>query len=242
MKEEITVNSTLKLVWKYIAPLVFLFSMYYYTIFIGVPFVIFGVDPDGLTVTLYTLYMIAYMSIYLAIIIYIYREDLSESFKDLRKNFLDYLDLGIPAWLLGLLAMIVLNVFIGAFTPNDLAGNEEAVRELVSLAPIYMVFSAVIFAPIIEELIFRKSLSNITSNKWLYIILSGLLFGAAHIVGSYRNVYDLFYILPYGVLGSIFAYVYYKTKNISLTIMLHMFHNSYGLLAQLIYYFVDLNS
>ena len=50
--------------------------------------------------------------------------------------------------------------------------NEEAVRELIDSYPLYMAFQLIIYAPLTEELIFRKSIKDIKNNKIIYIFLS----------------------------------------------------------------------
>ena len=59
--------------------------------------------------------------------------------------------------------MIVSNCIISIILGNQLAANEKAVRELIDTYPIYMAFQLMIYAPITEELVFRKSIKNITS-------------------------------------------------------------------------------
>ena len=53
-----------------------------------------------------------------------------------------------------------------------------------------------------------------------------LLFGLAHVVGTYSGLLDLLYIIPYGILGGIFMYIYTDSENIFTTITLHFIHNT----------------
>ena len=122
--------------------------------------------------------------------------------------------------------MIISNLALNAINNGAIAGNEEAVREMIQQLPFYMIFQTIIYAPITEEIIFRKSIRNITNNKYLYIILSGLIFGGMHVIGSANSLVDALYIIPYGALGMAFAALYYKTNNIFSTITIHSFHNT----------------
>ena len=119
--------------------------------------------------------------------------------------------------------------FVLHSTPN----NENQIQDLLGTMPIYIAFASCICAPIMEELVFRKSLGNCFKSQYLFIIVSGLLFGLLHIVTS-KNVYDFLYIIPYGLFGSIFAYIYYKTKTIFSTITIHMIHNTILVIISLI--------
>ena len=86
--------------------------------------------------------------------------------------------------------------------------------------------STCIVAPIAEELAFRKTVNNIFINKKLSIFMGFLLFGLAHVVGTYSGLLDLLYIIPYGILGGIFMYIYTDSENIFTTITLHFIHNT----------------
>ena len=65
-----------------------------------------------------------------------------------------------------------------------------------------------IYAPITEELMFRGIFRKFIKNKWLFIFISGLLFGAAHVLDDFQSIGELLYIFVYGSLGCFLAYVY----------------------------------
>ena len=84
--------------------------------------------------------------------------------------------------------------------------------------------------PIKEEVIFRAYVMNafFKNNKYhLDVLLSGLLFGVAHLVFRYR---DPISFVIYFVYGLFFAGIYKKYKDIRLVILLHSFCNFYGYL------------
>ena len=112
-----------------------------------------------------------------------------------------------------------------------ISGNEENIRSLLGIHPIYIYLSAVIIAPSVEELVFRGAIKNIIPNKILFILVSGLVFGGLHLVGNISNIVDLLYIIPYSALGIVFAYIYSKPDNIFVTMLLHTMHN--GILVSL---------
>ena len=130
--------------------------------------------------------------------------------------------------------MITTNILITTLSPNSIATNEEAVRKLIDTAPLFMLFQLAIYAPITEELIFRKSIKDITNNKYIYILLSGIIFGGMHVLSSLNNPLDLLYIIPYSALGITFASLYHKTDNIFSTITVHAIHNTLTLVLYLL--------
>ena len=90
-----------------------------------------------------------------------------------------------------------------------------------------------IYAPLTEEIAFRKSIKDACPNKELYIILSGLIFGGLHVITSLNNPLGFLYLIPYCSLGFVFAYLYQKTDNIFSTITAHSIHNTLALLIYL---------
>lgn len=162
----------------------------------------------------------------LIILIIIYRRELIKEFKLFKKNLLENLDTGIKYWLIGLLVMMISNIIITYILGLNQAQNEQAVQKMINKMPIMMLITAGFIAPITEEITFRKTFKNIFLNKYLFIILSGLVFGSMHVITSYSNPLELLYIIPYGSLGMTFATMYYKTDTIYTSISMHMLHNT----------------
>lgn len=164
---------------------------------------------------------------YLIILIIIYRKEIIYGLKDLKKNFKKVLDISIKYWLLGIVIMIASNLFINLIIFNgDIASNEELVRETMLGNPVFGIISACLIAPILEEIIFRASLKRIIKKKYVYAVLSGLIFGLLHAITDINSIIDLIYIIPYGALGYSFAIMYEETNNIFSSIMMHMLHNT----------------
>lgn len=199
--------------------------------FEGVPFVIMGVDTTTLPIWIKVFYLIMYSVLTASLIMIIYNKKLSKDFKDMKKNSIKYFNKYIKYWLIGLFIMMVSNLFINLIVTNDIPSNEQVIRETFNISPLYIFFSAVIYAPIVEELIFRQSIKNIFHNKWLFIIISGLLFGSMHVFGDFKNITDLLYIIPYSTPGIIFAYMLEDSDNICVPMSFHFIHN--GILISL---------
>ena len=101
--------------------------------------------------------------------------------------------------------MIISSLIITQFTGGTSA-NESSVRELLLASPVFMLINISILAPITEELIFRKSIQPLIKNKWVRAIISGILFGGAHLLtGDAIRLVDLLFLLPYGTLGFVFS-------------------------------------
>ena len=163
--------------------------------------------------------------ILLLILFLIYKKDLKKEFKIFKDNLETNIDIGFKYWFIGILIMYISNIFINIILKNGQAANEKAVQNMISTAPYIMILNAGIIAPIIEELVFRKSFYDAINNKKLFVIISGLIFGSLHVITSVTSNIDYLYIIPYSSLGISLAYMYKETKTIYTSITMHMIHN-----------------
>lgn len=161
----------------------------------------------------------------LAVILLLFNKRIKENYINLKKNHKKYFSKYFKFYLIGLAVMYISNAILIFGLNGGLAGNEESIRSILLVHPIYVYISAVLIAPSVEELVFRGAIKNIIPNSILYILCSGLIFGGMHLVGNVTSIIDLLYIIPYSSLGIAFAYIYSKTDNIFVTMMLHTMHN-----------------
>lgn len=205
-----------------IAFLIFYFSAYFQLI----PILLFNMDLKNITGAQNVMLSTFSNSILLIILFLIFRKDIIKEWKRFRKNLLENIDIGIKYWLVGLAIMMVSNIIITFVVNLEQAANEQAVQSMISNLPWLMLINAGLIAPCTEEIVFRKGFKKAFPNKWLFIILSGLVFGTLHVITSMTSPIELLYIIPYGALGVAFAYMYQKTDTIFTSITMHMFHNT----------------
>lgn len=104
---------------------------------------------------------------------------------------------------------------------------ENTVGDLISSSNIIVLFLVVgIIGPIMEELVFRKFIIDRIRpyGEVLAVLFSGITFGMFH-----GNFYQFFYACA---LGTVFAFIYIRTKNILYTIILHCAFNTTSVLGQ----------
>ena len=164
----------------------------------------------------------------------VYRKDLISDFKKIKDNYRKYIEVSVLAYTIGIILMAVSNLIIQLGLSQDIAANEQGIRELLGTLPIYMTLSACLIGPFEEEMIFRKIFRDVIDNKTIYIIASGLVFGLLHVVGVSNSLVEMLYFIPYGILGGTFAYMYTKTDNIWIPILVHVIHNTLLVTIQLI--------
>ena len=211
--------------------LIFYFSSYLQVI----PIALFNIDVKNYTASDLAIVNTFTDLILVLILIILYFKELKKEFKTFKKNWKLNMDTAFKYWFIGLMIMCISNVAIGIITNLNTSSNEQAVQTLVSSTPYLMLFTAGILAPIAEELTFRKGVSKIFKNKWVYATASGLIFGLLHVIGS-GNILEYLYVIPYGSLGFFFALTYYDTKSIYPSIIMHAIHNSALILLSIFAY------
>ena len=89
---------------------------------------------------------------------------------------------------------------------------------------IWSLLSISIVGPVVEEILFRllvfNSLERVTKNPWFAIIVSGVAFGVWHMI-FVQSVYT-------AIMGCMMGLIYYKTRNIFVTMIIHIFNNTIG--------------
>ena len=204
------------------------FTIFYSAAYLQyIPIKLFQIDVNNLTDLMKAL-LSTYSSIIVLFILYfLYRKDLLEEFQKFRKNFIKNMDIGVQCWIIGLVIMMITNTIITFVFKAGGANNENAVQAMIKAQPLLMLLDAGIIAPFNEELVFRKTLKDVFGKyKWLFVGLSFLLFGGAHVINSASVWTDYLYIIPYGALGASFAYAYYKTDTVFTSMSMHIIHNT----------------
>ncbi|MBQ9990937.1 MAG: CPBP family intramembrane metalloprotease [Lachnospiraceae bacterium] len=118
------------------------------------------------------------------------------------------------------LAGSLITVIIGAIKQSPV---NNVVQDLVtSINPPTLFIFVVIFAPVMEELLFRKLVVDriLKYGETMAILFSGLLFGFFH--GNLNQFCYAFF------LGSFFSFLYIRTRNILYPILLHAMLNFFS--------------
>jgi len=116
----------------------------------------------------------------------------------------------------------VMNIFGEIKIPE----NQETLNNLVDgslFDKIALVLFAVGFAPLVEEMVFRKAIYGFMSkiNPVVAIVGSGLIFGYIHVLND-----DIIQIMYYALLGMVLSYIYFlSNKNIIVPIIVHALFN-----------------
>lgn len=195
------------------------------------------ISAFGLALINFLVYLIL-----LPIILYFLKKPLMRDFIDFKQNIGAYV---VPL-VVGYLYLIAGNVISNLLTnflsrifniePQTAVNQMIIIDALRSNGAVFMVIGAVIFGPIVEELIFRKAIFGIIPNDKIALAVSSIIFGLIHLTSESSLVDAIVNGVPYFVMGFIFGFIYIQTKkNIMIVTIVHMVSNLISVLAILFF-------
>ena len=170
----------------------------------------------------------------LFIMIFNYRKRLKRDFIAFKNNFKEYFLFSLKIWGISLITLAAINIIINLITGMKLATNQQNSNEAIKQYPIMISFLSMFYAPIAEELMFRGVFKEFFKKKYIFIFLSGFIFGLMHIIDDFTSIKELLFIFTYSTMGWYLAYLYYKTNNIFSNITYHFMQNSLATILMLI--------
>lgn len=217
---------------------------------IGDPFYNEKFETDVIAWTNFLTYVVA-LAVIVPILYQSLKKDVKLAIKEAKYN-LKWTLYGIGIMYLAIyIAGIIVTIL--TFGMEGTSENQETINTILNSGGINLVLIAiltVIFAPILEELIFRKCLFGLfRKNTIKTVIISSIIFASIHVVpaclslligvlAKTASITDLYleFIYIFSYIGQAFAisFVYHKTKgNIVPSILIHMFNNLVSLIINL---------
>ena len=131
---------------------------------------------------------------------------------------------------MAVISIIIMKLGIGG------SYNQDQISGLVRRNPYLYTLMATVFAPFVEEIVFRGCIYRrieASGYKYLGFLISSLIFGLIHVItpllqGDWSQG---IYIIVYGSLGMVMCYVYEKTDSLFCSILLHMLNNAISILG-----------
>lgn len=169
-------------------------------------------------------------------IIILYHKKLISDLKIFVKNYRTYFPFVIKRYFIMLGLMLIVAMPIVVIKGGEVSNNQEVINVMFKKVPLITLLLSCIYAPLTEETVFRLSLSKLFSNKTMFIIVSGFLFGLLHVINDFSSLSDMLYVLQYATLGVCLAKAYSDSNNIFVSISIHFIQNFLaGILAILIF-------
>lgn len=164
-------------------------------------------------------------------IIFAYKNNLKEDAKNLKTKY----NIGkiIKTILIWVVIIFVFNIGIGFVIDliSPLAGktlddNTTAIDSLFKISTIYTIFKTMIFGVVAEELLYRESINDVIKNKWLFIVVSSMIYTILNFIfldTNPTNNYYLMHVMMYFLPALIFSTAYYKNNCNIIILMLIKF-------------------
>lgn len=178
------------------------------------------------------IYIIGFYIIVLILIFCTFRKRFKRDFSELKNNFSTYIGYIFKWWAIMLGLSLVTGIIRIVLGGDMTTANQTNLND----SPLWYVGPlAIIWAPLVEEGIFRGVLRRFVKYDKLFIILSALIFGLLHTVGTEVGIYNmLIQSLQYMAMGGVMAYVYTKSNNIFTNIGIHFIQNSIGVIMMIL--------
>lgn len=207
----------------------------YISVYPQLALLIFGangnqLNPKGsMAVTLVTLF----------ISLYLVRDMIKPTFHHFKLRWRENVKTIFNHYVLLMFLNMVFGIVIMKIFGDVEAGNQALLEEGFSQYPVLLAFTAVVFAPIVEEIVFRGVLYQSLRSEKRYIIptvISSVSFGIIHTLPMYfqtGNVSELAFLLVYSGMGFALVRSYEKSGNIWTSISVHFLNNLIATIAML---------
>lgn len=168
--------------------------------------------------------LFSYIIIILLVLILNFSE-LKYQFSIFIKNIKLYLPYVIKSYFKMLGLMLIVAVHIVLINNGNTSNNQTSINLMFKENAIFTILLTCLYAPFVEEVLFRFNLSKLIKNKKMFIIISGFVFGLLHVIGKFNNLYEFLFIFQYSALGIYLAKTYKDSNNIFVTISMHFIQN-----------------
>lgn len=160
------------------------------------------------------------------IILFFFRIQIKLNCHEPYSVFLMILPLALSIQILGSAIMIWLFQYLSEEYLSYYDSLQKFLQPKSTLDLIFSILSVGMIGPLCEEIVFRgvilSQLLEEKKNIFFANLFQGVLFGVAHM-----NLIQLFYAIPIGIF---FGWIFMKTKNLILPILIHVFTNCTAIL------------
>lgn len=220
-----------------------LFLKSHHAAFVSVYLICFLLDPFRFLSVAGDIHQLLNFTLYILVAIFgiwLFQDDLKDSYSKFKQHI----------WRsLGILLLSTILVFVGQILATLLMGilyqvfelakekgiNQASVEQLLQGRRLIVlaVFSIALTGPLVEELVFRKSLIDMGKKRLrLFIILQALLFAGIHMHAL--QVSEFISVIPQLITAFTFGVIYAKSKQILYPIIVHILFNTLAIIFLLI--------
>ncbi|MEG1066895.1 MAG: CPBP family intramembrane glutamic endopeptidase, partial [Erysipelotrichaceae bacterium] len=135
-----------------------------------------------------------------------------------------------------LLVSLVVSTILFYFTGDVQSNNQVLIEQSFKMNPLKIIFSTLIYAPIVEEIVFRGCIFAYLRNKHSFkysAIIASLMFGLVHVMASIGigDFSDLINVIVYATMGFFMSLAYEKTDSIYGGMAVHLINNAFAVIV-----------
>lgn len=170
--------------------------------------------------------VVLFYMLFALLILYLYRNTFKKDFKDIIENKKKYLSSILINVALIFVIMLITNALIGMlFDIKQTSGNDYSLLAMFKKSPIILMFLTSLYYPVIEGVIFRKSVRDIIDNKWIFIIFSSVFYFFFNVAYTSLSFTSIITSLCYLFSMMLLSNYYYKTNNFTASVIVMMIYN-----------------
>ena len=176
-----------------------------------------------LQLNIMSLYEFILTLLLLVLIFLMYKDELIKEFKLTNKKQIKYIFINvlIMFFIMGFSNMISYSILNG----NIISSINNSGVSAINTKNLALIIRLLILSPIIEELVFRKSVRTIINNDVFFILFSGLLLGSLYVIAQTPSLVGILSSISYILVGLYLSYSYTKTNNILINILSRIIYN-----------------
>ena len=190
--------------------------------------------PQSISKSAYVTFLnfLIYFVLLIALTITNHHELIADFKKAKKHSFINFIGYVIAGYFLLLFFASIGNTITMLLGGSNTSINQEAVVEsLTGDLSILAIITTAIIGPIVEELVFRKSIFMICDglkiNRIITILICGISFGLIHVIGGG----DYVQVFPYIFMGLAISIIYNITDSIYVPILVHIMQNSISIIS-----------
>lgn len=160
------------------------------------------------------------------LIIYLYKDTFKNDFKDLKENKKKYIKSILINVVLIFAVMIITNALIGILLDiKETSENDYSLLAMFKKSPLALILLTSVYYPLVEGVIFRKSVRDIIDNKWTFIIFSSVFYFFFNIAYTSLSLNSIITSLCYLFSMMILSNYYYKSNNFTASVIVMIIYN-----------------
>ena len=164
--------------------------------------------------------------LFVLLIIYLYKDTFKNDFKDLKENKKKYIKSILINVVLIFAVMIITNALIVILLDiKETSENDYSLLTMFKKSPLALILLTSVYYPLVEGVIFRKSVRDIIDNKWTFIIFSSVFYFFFNIAYTSLSLNSIITSLCYLFSMMILSNYYYKSNNFTASVIVMMIYN-----------------